>query len=149
MQCTSTNLIGYLNKCSGRTLPCESSQQARALAPGCAVRRAITAAAVTGDPINDARDLRTRNHDGPHPTGQITAVALRGSARGVGAECPHCLPRGRERRGGGGEGGRDAAARGRERGRGAEARGRGGWRGGRAARGREDGPGGVAAPRHG
>jgi hypothetical protein len=35
-------------------------QQARVLAPGCAVSRAITAATVTGDPIIAARGLRTQ-----------------------------------------------------------------------------------------
>ena len=63
----ATNLDGIsdLNKCGGIRLPCESSQHARALAPGCAVRRVITDAAVTGDPINAARGLRTQNRDEP------------------------------------------------------------------------------------
>jgi hypothetical protein len=46
----------------GSNVPWESSQHARALAPGCAVRRAITAATVTGDPIIAARGLQK-----PHP----------------------------------------------------------------------------------
>jgi len=123
----------------GSNVPWESSQHARALAPGCAVRRAITAATVTGDPIIAARGLQK-----PHPDpiyrvrSPPSLMAPRGS-RHVGLDR---LPRGRERGGGGGEGGRDAAARGRERSRGVEAC-------GRAADGGEDGPGGGTSPRHG
>jgi len=49
-----------------KSVPWESSQQARALAPGCAVRHVISDAAATGDPIIAARALQTQiPHEDP------------------------------------------------------------------------------------
>lgn len=62
-------------------LPWESSQHARALAPGCAVRRAITAATVTGDPIIAARGRA----DGSEEVAKADGTRRRGAAKGRGA----------------------------------------------------------------
>lgn len=70
-QMRQTMQHGFRWQVRGSNVPWESSQHARALAPGCAVRRAITAATVTGDPINAARGLRKR-HAGPSYRAQVT-----------------------------------------------------------------------------
>lgn len=135
-QMRQTMQHGFRWQVRGSNVPWESSQHARALAPGCAVRRAITAATVTGDPIIAARGLRKRHADPIYPVRQPPGrTAPRGNGHWVGLTARTGARRWwRRRTGRGGAGPRKVAGRGGVRPRalrlgGGRRQGRPGWRG--------------------